>query len=528
MISRIPFPALTAGLAACGLVLTLPVHAQNELDALRYSQTQSTGTSRTQAMGGAGAALGADLGAFVLNPANVAGYRRSEFSFTPGLLLSSSSSATVGTPGSQPADNTGLNFANFGFVVAARRPDDDAGDWRSGNLGVNFSRINSFRANRTYSAVLPDPSYSFQEFLIKQFEDPVGYNANVSTFTDQFDSNNIIDFPSLAYASYLLNFEYDSLNHLTGRYYTPSYIGGGKQRETTEMRGAQNQIDIGYGASFRDKLYLGASLALNTLRYKQTRTLTETTDNPTADLKQLTLVDGYEVSGAGAALRIGAVFLPMDAIRIGVSVQTPTWYTELKEQDDKVVLSTVFNRLFPVGQIPNPDERVMTASSNMLANSYQYGVTTPFRATGGITLIGGKLGLVSADVDYVNYGAARLRPINNEPDEFGPTNQVIKSVYRSTVNYRVGGELRLANVFRLRAGYALYGSPYTNTSLKGERTVISAGAGLRFERAYVDLGLARTEYEQAYSPYSLDGKQPLVNTKYTLWNPTVTVGFTLQ
>lgn len=509
---------------ALGVVATLTsARAQNEADVLRYSQIQSTGTSRTQALGGAGSTLGADLGAFVLNPANLGNYRRSEFSFSPGLLLNSSeSTARLGQTGASTAsfgdDRNLFNFANMGVVIVTKQA-DEAADWQSGAIGINFSRLNTHSARRTYQIALPDANASVQEFMLQYFEQQRGGNAG--SVIDNYNNNRVEDFADLAYNGYLLNFGRNSQGQTT--FYGPSWgSGGATQKETTEMRGAQNQIDIGYGANYRGKLYVGGSLGILTLRYKQTRTLTETVANQTTELRSLALSDGYEVNGGGINLRLGMVWRPIDALRLGASIQTPSWFSELKEQDDQIRLRTNYDRV--------PDTTVAGSYDTSIdANAYQYSLTTPFRATGGLTLIGGKLGLLTGDVEYVNYGAGRLHNANNDPDTFGETNNVIKDVFRSTVNYRVGVELRPVDILRLRAGYGYYGSPYVDSNRKGDRTVISAGVGLRFEKGYVDLGFSRTEYEQRYSPYTLaNGNEPVVTTKYTLINPTVTIGFTME
>ena len=59
-------------------------NAQNELDALRYSNTGTGGTARSYAMANAFGALGADLSAFHINPAGLGLYRKSEVSIGLG------------------------------------------------------------------------------------------------------------------------------------------------------------------------------------------------------------------------------------------------------------------------------------------------------------------------------------------------------------------------------------------------------------------------------------------------------------
>ena len=59
----------------------ITVEAQNEMQALRYSQYNPFGTARYAAQGGAIGALGSDLSSVFVNPAGLGFYRSSEFSF---------------------------------------------------------------------------------------------------------------------------------------------------------------------------------------------------------------------------------------------------------------------------------------------------------------------------------------------------------------------------------------------------------------------------------------------------------------
>ena len=61
--------------------------AQNELDALRYSQTQLYGNARSAGYGNANGAIGADFGGLSYNPAGIGLYRKNEFVFSPSLKI---------------------------------------------------------------------------------------------------------------------------------------------------------------------------------------------------------------------------------------------------------------------------------------------------------------------------------------------------------------------------------------------------------------------------------------------------------
>jgi hypothetical protein len=70
--------------------------AQNQLDALRYSRLNPSGTARFVAMGGAFGALGSDFSALSVNPGGIGLYRSSEFSITPSFSTTTTESQLNG------------------------------------------------------------------------------------------------------------------------------------------------------------------------------------------------------------------------------------------------------------------------------------------------------------------------------------------------------------------------------------------------------------------------------------------------
>ncbi|MBC7448941.1 MAG: hypothetical protein H7330_12870 [Hymenobacteraceae bacterium] len=571
---------LAAGMivTACSLLLAPTARAQSadpyekyKFEALQFSQLQATGTTRTQSMGGAGSALGADLGSSVLNPANLGSYRRSEFSFTPGLQFNSTES-TAGFAGQARTSiasdgRNSFNIANLGVVITTRT-DNGSSDWRSGAVGINFSRLATLSNRRTYALAGLDSSRSLHEYVLQDFFLPDKGAGIIEDVVENSNEEIVNNFADLAFNTKLLDFEKNAQGQYTGGTIIPKwYQSTARQSETTELRGAVNQIDIGYGASYRDKLYVGGSLGIVTMRYQQTRTLTETLDAPrtgrASEVASLSLRDGYETQGAGVNLRVGLVYRPNDVIRLGAAIQTPTFASGLKEKAEATTLTAAYRQ-------PYGPESVTSKSASIVASEFQYNLTTPFRATGGLTLIfksapqvaqavsadalagSGSVvgGLISADIDYVNYGAARLSAIDNDPvgANFSAANAAIRTEYASAINYRVGAELRLGD-FRVRGGYGRYGTPYQTAGRGGERTVIGGGVGIRREKGYVDIGFSRTTYTaDLYRPYELttydptaDGgkgdykpystataAEPVISASVTLLNPTVTIGFIIE
>ena len=126
-------------LATFSVMLLVSARAQNEQDALSYSQSSLFGSARVQGAGGAFGALGADLSAIAINPAGIGLYRRSEFSGSFGVTAYLTDSKYIGTSSSE--SKTNLNIPQFGFVFNKLQQGFNGGPgrlsgWRSGDLRI--------------------------------------------------------------------------------------------------------------------------------------------------------------------------------------------------------------------------------------------------------------------------------------------------------------------------------------------------------------------------------------------------------
>ena len=74
------------------IATTFTLSAQNEIDALRYSQQDVFGNARFAAMSGAFGALGGEFSSLSYNPAGIGMYQFNEFTFTPSFSLHNSNS----------------------------------------------------------------------------------------------------------------------------------------------------------------------------------------------------------------------------------------------------------------------------------------------------------------------------------------------------------------------------------------------------------------------------------------------------
>ena len=499
-------------------------------ESVYYSRLQFAGPARTQGIAGANVALGADFGNLTSNPAGLGLFRQSEVHFSPGLGLGSADAD--GTGPAQNATKNSFHIASVGGVFTSRRADDDASsDWRGGSFALGFSRLADFNTSFRYSGTVADNRSLFQ-----RLREPggtalggPGYGTALDGVFDQYTDNLYTDLDGLAFGTYLTNFSGtgDTLD-ITAPVQRDAALPV-PQTETITRSGSVSQLDFGYGGSYKERLFVGGAIGIVTSNSNTVRDFAETRN--AADLGtsfgSLLLRDAVKTTGTGINARLGLIYRLNDALRLGASVQTPTYIqftdtysTSLTTQFSQPVTFNTSN-----GQVSTSGERLSLPSGQ-----YAYTLTTPFRANGGAALTIGKYGFLTADVEYVGYQQARLNnnpsDVNGDDTSFALDNEAIRTAYQNAVNVRLGGEARL-DIFRVRAGYARYGDPYRTSTLDRAQNFYTAGVGFRQNNFYLDVAGVYTTYQQLYSPYALaNGQQPLISVNANRYTTTVTAGFT--
>lgn len=487
---------LKYGLAVALLGSASHAFAQYNVDALRFSQSQPTGTARTLGLGGATTAVGGDYGSVAVNPAGLGMFQRSEFSFSPGLSSINTDGRAFGTTTADSRSN--LNVASLGLVFTNRRPDDNPNPWRAGSFAIGLTRVADYNQSLRYKG-------------------RPGLNQDIFQRLSEDQGAELDD---LAYDTYLT----DDTGPGTRRFISDPFNDTGEldQAETVRTTGAQTQFDLAYGASYQDKLYIGGGVGIVGSRYTSESILTASdaqpvNNNPGTSFASLTLRNTLETKGTGINARVGIIYKPVDAVRIGASVQTPTYYQFTESYTS--ALNATFDKPIKV------DGQTYTSASSSLDVPFSYALASPFRATGGLAVVVGKYGFLSGDVEFVDYSNARLSNYNDQRN-FGPENDAIKDLYGSTVNLRAGAEARL-DAFRVRAGYAHYGNPYQNSATDQSRTYYTGGVGMRQKNFFLDLAGVYSTGTRLYSPYYLSSaaNTPVVTADSKRFTATITTGF---
>ena len=468
--------------------------AQTPNDALRYSQTTFGGTARSMGVAGAFGALGGDFSATSNNPAGLGIYQKSEVVFTPSLFVSNTETTYLGETRTDSRSN--FNFNNLG-IVFTNKPRDRKGKenkWRSTTFAFGMNRLANFNSRTFLSGYNTDSS-------ISQYYAERANGTTPAALRDElpFDAG-------LAYWVYAIN---PTTSDET--LYKAIADGDVQQEEFGNFQRGIDEYTLSFASNYSDKLYLGATLGIDNVRYISDRTFRETdTQNSTADFNYFDVEDYLSVSGIGINGKLGLIYRATDFLRVGVAAHTPTAIS-LQES-----YSTLMRSEF---ESFTPDD---ASSPN---GEYNYDITTPWRLVGSAAFLH-KFGFVSVDYEFVDYSQMQFS-FGDSADErsfANDLNSTIRSANKAASNIRIGSELAL-DKFRARLGYAFYGSPYVDVE-DSNRQSITGGLGIREQGFFLDLAYVHSLQNSTNQPYQLSSEtveSATVDTKNG--NVVLSVGF---
>lgn len=482
-------------------LLSVNLISQNDIDAIRYSQTFFGGTSRSKAMAGSFGALGADGSCMSINPAGIGLYKKGDINLSLGLKFFSVDATHNGTSNksfkaSVPFDGLTLVGAWDGLV----NKENHHALGLSCNQIANYNSFTSIEGRANFKSIAND-------FLSSANGHSLGNLDN--SYSGMAYDNYLIDLTDSANSKYssIINPKYDLL-----------------QSKSIETLGRINEWCINYAYGYQDKLYFGATLGMPSVYYSHNSVYSETDDKDSMRLsnntayaypgvgvggfKTMSYQETYKTTGTGYNLKLGVIYRAADFIRLGASFQTPTIYSLSDSYVYKMSANYDEGGSFTT-QYP-PDN----------GGKFNYKIITPMRFTGSVALLYKKYGALNIDYDFINYTQASIQ---STPQEFTGVNQVIRNKYNQSNNLRVGVEGNL-NPFFIRLGYAMYGSPF-GESFTGDfvRSFYTGGVGFRKNKFYVDMSFTKSVSTEVYYMYAPSYVDPtsLKNSGTTI---AVTVG----
>jgi len=475
--------------------------AQTASDALRFSRQDRNGGARNVAVMGSLGALGADFGVLSTNPAGLAAYRRSELVLTPGFYRTATEAQLLGGNNSRLRD--ALNRFHFqnGGLIAVHKP--RSGNWKTVNVGIGIAQLANYRQKVFYEG------YAEGSVVDRFVELADGLSTNQ---LDDFEAGPAFD----AGAIYDVNGDrfYDSDFQLV-----PGNSVGVRKRQDIQRSGYLNELQLGFAGNYDEKVYLGLTVGVPILNYEEDRVYEEEDLRDTIPFfNALRWDERVSTSGTGINLKLGLIYRLNQMVRLGAAIHTPTAFRLTDNYSKKLTYRYTEGGQNLVGTGTSPD------------GVFDYRLYTPWRLIGSAGLIFGKLGFLSAEVEWVDYSTASF---NFTPEVSNPAfrdaerlvNQRILDAFRDAVNIRLGGEMTY-QIFRFRAGLGFFGTEYANDRMWSQAW--SAGIGIREENFFIDLGFRRMIRNETFIPYETSAAPELnVDTRLIQDLFALTIGFKL-
>ena len=462
-----------------------------------FSTAYSTSSPRMQAMGGVHSTLGADISSISGNPAGLGFYNRSEVAVGIGYVSSTTESNYLSESSSK--SNSFVQLPIFGLVLGSPA-ELSASQWH-GSFGIGFTRQVIFAQPISISGVNNRSS-----LLDKFIEKANDKGATGQSLDDEFNSySKTADSPeAVAYQAYLIN-----PNAKTGGAPFQRYEANlpTSQLGTADNEGALSQWDISYGASYLNKFYLGLGLHFSKINATST-TFWQEEFIGANNVSGLTYQEKLVNTGSGLSATLGMIYKLNSNLRVSFALNTPMFFDQMNERYDATLIPKVYG-IPSFDSKGNPITITRVGAVKLTPNEFTYQLTTPFKLSGGAAYFFGKRGLLSLDLEYVNYTGMQVSSVElSAADNINFENKYngqTKKNFQSALNLKLGTEIRLSANFNLRGGVATWGNSYAPTYDSIDRTVfqISGGLGYRANQFYIDLTAYQRTSKEAFTPYTM-------------------------
>ncbi|MBD5355494.1 MAG: hypothetical protein HDR88_00570 [Bacteroides sp.] len=527
---------------------------QSAIDGYRISQPDMKGTARFMGMAGAFGALGGDLSTLSQNPAGIGVYRSGDLGFTLNLDCQSSSSEAQGMKYDMTQTKFLLN--NIGAVVTMRLP---SVTFPNLNFGFTYNKGASF--NRQYGGKISQLSNSMSNY-IAGIANGDNLTENDLVTTGSYDPYNPTDGGYVAPWMAILGYD--------GYLITPSGTGedtrwfgqwgdgtSGSGNFYVNEKGSMDEYNIALGGNIADVVYWGMNFDIVNFNYGlysvwgenlSDAYVPDNTNTIVRESSNWNLNNFYNITGSGFNYQLGLIAKPIQELRIGFAVHTPTWYN----------LTESFNARLNYN-IGGENGSTSTNGGYLAYNDMCFRTPWKFIASAA-GVIGGQF-IISLDYEWTPYNkmkfsapgsygggwnggwngddywgddwdypwyapakapTASTRASYIDPnDPYYETNSDINTYYQATNTIRVGAEYRITPAFSVRAGYSHTTSPvktaarndseiiYTSGTLPNYRfdkstDYITCGFGYRYKKFYVDMAYVYKNISSEYHAYTPD------------------------
>ncbi len=335
-------------------------------DVQRFADRSTIGTARYVGMGGAMTAIGGDPSAAMVNPAGLGLYRRSEISVSIDETI----------------DNTQQVGSNDTYQRTRFAAPQISAIWAWGNsqkqrglVYNNFMFSLNRLANFNRDIVVKGAGMGMVPTICNITNDEGGVSEEFLV-NKPWDNVEIGWLSILGYEAYLI--DPDGKNR-----WKPAVDFTDGSLSISET-GTSDQYTISWAGNISNQWYIGLGVNIPTINYTKHTSLREENkqNSSSAELKSM-----FHVSGVGVSGSFGLIYRPIQALRIGASLQTPT-ILSLSRQSTGDMYSTIAGQKY---EVLTPESGVMDID-----------IASPLRTSVSVAGQLGKIGLIAVQYDYAH------------------------------------------------------------------------------------------------------------------------------
>ena len=335
-------------------------------DVQRFAERSTIGTARYVGMGGAMTAIGGDPSAAMVNPAGLGLYRRSEISVSIDETI----------------DNTQQVGSNDTYQRTRFAAPQISAIWAWGNsqkqrglVYNNFMFSHNRLATFNRDIVVKGAGMGMVPTICNITNDEGGVS-------EEFLVNKPWDDVEIGWLS-ILGYEAYLIDPIENNKWKPAVDFTDGSLSISET-GTSDQYTISWAGNIGNQWYIGIGLNIPTINYTKHTSLREENkqNSSSAELKSM-----FHVSGVGVSGSFGLIYRPIQALRIGASLQTPT-ILSLSRQSTGDMYSTIAGQKY---EVLTPESGVMDID-----------IASPLRTSVSVAGQMGKIGLIAVQYDYAH------------------------------------------------------------------------------------------------------------------------------
>lgn len=457
-------------------------YAQGVQDLIELSQYDMTASARGMGLGNALGAIGGDFSSLSNNPGGLGVYRSSHFNLSSSFLMQQGVSEMLGETTRSRCLAPGFDGLAGVFSIGFKDKESQKGLVYL-NFGVAYNKLQTFRHRFRASGLSTDEntlldaltslanSHSLLpgDLLPAEPDEP---------FYDPYENQDW--YLTSAYGAYLVQDMLDSHGEFLdfkAPWEKNEYV---QQQHAIDSHGSLDEMAFSVGANLSNRVYIGGTLGIQVLSRRWTKTITETSANEekSRGLIEGTFIEKNVESGHGVNLKFGVIYRPIDQLRFGLALHSPTFFSV----SNRFELSAYGDFLSPDPAQGDPDTPKTEAHSGEVKDEYTF--NGPFHLQASTACFVKKYGLISFDYDMT------YTPMMAFGDDvrYELENKAIQEEIVPMHEFRIGTEWYVGPVgFRMGGGYRT--SPYKHKgfNLHAERFYFAGGLGFYGSWFYCDL-----------------------------------------